>query len=173
MGNPCVDLFFIVLQEVIFVNDLHQSSASATHVVTSFASAVSNCNTHKCCIARRQEKSIRPSAMSIAKNLMWLTSLTAGRNALITVRVLMWSPHAKLPRSAPAVLNGRCLSRRHFARSTCTWTVSNIPRLTKTLRQSYNDGMVNLEVVCHPSLATPISATKVVTEIFLKVVLNT
>jgi hypothetical protein len=35
------------------------------------------------------------------------------------------------------------LSRRRFARSTCTWTVSNIPRLTKTLHQSYNDGMVN------------------------------
>jgi hypothetical protein len=33
------------------------------------------------------------------------------------------------------------------------WTVSNIPRLTKTLQQSYNDGMVNPEVVCHPSLA--------------------
>ena len=45
------------------------------------------------------------------------------------------------------------LSRRRFARSTCTWTVSNIPRLTKTLHQSYNDGMVNPEVVCHPSMA--------------------
>jgi hypothetical protein len=33
------------------------------------------------------------------------------------------------------------------------WTVSNIPRLTKTLHQSYNDGMVNPEVVCHPSMA--------------------
>jgi hypothetical protein len=31
--------------------------------------------------------------------------------------------------------------------------VSNIPRLTKTLRQSYNDEMVNPEVVCHPSMA--------------------
>jgi hypothetical protein len=27
---------------------------------------------------------------------------------LITVRVLMWPPNAKLPRNAPAVLNGRC-----------------------------------------------------------------
>ena len=32
------------------------------------------------------------------------------------------------------------LSQRRFARSTCTWTVSNIPRLTKKLHQSYNDG---------------------------------
>jgi hypothetical protein len=32
-------------------------------------------------------------------------------------------------------------------------TVSNIPHLTKTLHQSYNDGMVNPEVVCHPSMA--------------------
>ena len=46
-----------------------------------------------------------------------------------------------------------CFSRRRFARSTCTWTVSSIPRLTKTLHQSYNDGMVNPEVVCHPSMA--------------------
>ena len=77
---------------------------------------------------------------------------------LITVRVLMWPPNAKLP----AVLNGRCRARLDmsrsslgvvFARSTCTWTVSNIPRLTKTLHQSYNDGMVNPEVVCHPSMA--------------------
>jgi hypothetical protein len=45
------------------------------------------------------------------------------------------------------------LSRLRFARFTCTWTVSNIPRLTKTLHQSYNDGMVNPEVVCHPSMA--------------------
>jgi hypothetical protein len=37
--------------------------------------------------------------------------------------------------------------------SACTWTVSSIPRLTKTLHQSYNDGMVNTEVVCHPSMA--------------------
>jgi hypothetical protein len=30
------------------------------------------------------------------------------------------------------------LSRRRFVRSTRTWTVSNIPRLTKTLHQSYD-----------------------------------
>jgi hypothetical protein len=47
------------------------------------ASAVSNCNTHTCSIARRQERSIISFAMSIAKHLMWFTSLTvtsAGRN---------------------------------------------------------------------------------------------
>jgi hypothetical protein len=44
----------------------------------------------------------------------------------------------------PMVVQGEpVLSRRRFARSACTWTVSNIPRLTKTLHQSYNDGMVN------------------------------
>jgi hypothetical protein len=42
------------------------------------------------------------------------------------------------------------LSRHRFARSTCTWTVSNIPRLTKTLHQSYNDGMVNPEASFFP-----------------------
>jgi hypothetical protein len=60
------------------------TSASVNHVVTSVASAVSNCNTHKCSIARRQERSIRSFAMSIAKHLMWFTSLpvtSAGRYA--------------------------------------------------------------------------------------------
>jgi cytochrome oxidase assembly protein ShyY1 len=44
--------------------------------VTSVTSADSNCNTHKFSIARRQERSIRSFAMSIAKHLMWFTSLT-------------------------------------------------------------------------------------------------
>jgi hypothetical protein len=39
-------------------------SASVNHVVTSVASAVSNCNTHKCSIARRHERSIQSFAMS-------------------------------------------------------------------------------------------------------------
>jgi hypothetical protein len=63
--------------------DLHRRSASVSHAVTSVASAVSNCNTHKFFIARRQESSIRSFAMSIAKNLMRFTTLTAtsaGRN---------------------------------------------------------------------------------------------
>jgi hypothetical protein len=36
---------------------------------------------------------------------------------LITVHVLMWSPSAKLPQSAPAVLNGRCRARLDMSRS--------------------------------------------------------
>ena len=63
--------------------DLHRGSTSVDHVVTSDSSAVSNCNTHKCSIARRQERSTRSIAMSITKRLMWFTSLTvtsAGRN---------------------------------------------------------------------------------------------
>jgi hypothetical protein len=39
-------------------------SASVNHVVTSVTSAVSNCNTHKCAIARRHERSIQFFAMS-------------------------------------------------------------------------------------------------------------
>ena len=57
--------------------DLHRRSASVNHVVTSVANAVFNCNTHKCSIARRQERSIRYFAMSVAKHLMWFTSLIA------------------------------------------------------------------------------------------------
>ena len=63
--------------------DLHRRSASVNHVVKSVASAVYNCNTHKCSIARQQERSIRYFAMSIAKHVMWFTSLpvtSAGRN---------------------------------------------------------------------------------------------
>jgi hypothetical protein len=39
------------------------------------------------------------------------------------------------------------LSRCRFARSTCTWTVSNIPRLTKTLHQSQIDLLFSLPVL--------------------------
>ena len=57
-------------------NQSGTSYASVNQVVTSVASAVSNWNTHKCSIARREERSIRSFAMSIAKHLMWFTSLT-------------------------------------------------------------------------------------------------
>ena len=56
---------------------------NVNHVVTSVESDISNCNTHTCSIARRQERSTIYFAMSIAKHLMWFTSLTvtsAGRN---------------------------------------------------------------------------------------------
>ena len=33
------------------------------------------------------------------------------------MRVIMWPPNAKLPRSAPAVLNGRCRARLDMNRS--------------------------------------------------------
>jgi hypothetical protein len=45
--------------------DLHQRLASVNHVVTSAASAVFNCNTHKCSIARRQERSIRSASLML------------------------------------------------------------------------------------------------------------
>ena len=51
-------------------NQSGTSYASVNQVVTSVASAVSNWNTHKCSIARREERSIRSFAMSIAKHLM-------------------------------------------------------------------------------------------------------
>jgi hypothetical protein len=48
------------------------------------------------------------------------------------VRVLMWPPNAKLPRSAPAVLNGRCRARLDMSRS------SIIVRLMQRFRQTGN-----------------------------------
>jgi hypothetical protein len=46
---------------------------------------------------------------------------------LITVRVLMWPPSAKLPRSAPAVLNGRCRARLHMSRSSLGVVLRGLP----------------------------------------------
>jgi hypothetical protein len=74
----------VVFRRPNSINDtLVRAAANVNHVVTSVTSADSNCNTHKFSIARRQERSIRSFAMSIAKHLMWFTSLTvtsAGRN---------------------------------------------------------------------------------------------
>ena len=80
---------------------------------------------------------------------------------LITVRVLMWPQTLNYHEvhhlywtavAAPIWIWAGPLSAS-FCEVYCTWTVSNIPRLTKTLHQSYNDRMVNPEVVCHPSMA--------------------
>ena len=76
------------------------------------------------------------------------------------MRVLMWPPNAttkctsctERPLPRPSGYEP-VLSRCRFATSACTWTVSSIPRLTKTLHQSYNDGMVNTEVICRSSMA--------------------
>ena len=68
-------ILYIYMSELRYL-DLHWQSASVNHVVTSVASALSNCNMHKCSIARRQERNIRSFTMSIAKHLMWFTSLT-------------------------------------------------------------------------------------------------
>jgi hypothetical protein len=46
---------------------------------------------------------------------------------LITVRVLMWPPNAKLPRSAPAVLNGRCRGRLDMSRSSLSVVMWGLP----------------------------------------------
>jgi hypothetical protein len=72
----------------------------------------------------------------------------------------MWPPNAKLPQSAPAVLNGRCRARLDMSLSYLGIFLRGLPAcgrsvtfcLTKTLHQTYNDGMVNPEVVCHPSM---------------------
>ena len=52
-----------------------------------------------------------------------------GRRArsLITVRVLMWLPNAKLPRSAPAVLNGRYRASLDMSRSSIGVVLRGLP----------------------------------------------
>jgi hypothetical protein len=52
-----------------------------------------------------------------------------GRRArsLITVRVLMWLPNAKLPRSAPAVLNGRYRAPLDMSRSSIGVVLRGLP----------------------------------------------
>jgi hypothetical protein len=49
------------------------------------------------------------------------------RRRLITVHVLMWPPKAKLPRSAPAVLNGRCRARLDMSRSSLGVALRGLP----------------------------------------------
>ena len=46
---------------------------------------------------------------------------------LITVRVLMWPPNTKLPRSAPAVLNGRYSARLDMSRSSLGVVLRGLP----------------------------------------------
>ena len=46
---------------------------------------------------------------------------------LITVRVLMWPTNAKLPRSAPAVLNGRCCASLDMRRSSLVVVLWGLP----------------------------------------------
>jgi hypothetical protein len=45
----------------------------------------------------------------------------------IAVRVLMWPPNSKLPRSAPAVLNGHCLARLDMSRSSLSVVLWGLP----------------------------------------------
>jgi hypothetical protein len=46
---------------------------------------------------------------------------------LITMRVLMWPPNAKLPRSTPAVLNGRCRARLDMSWSYLSVVLRGLP----------------------------------------------
>jgi hypothetical protein len=46
---------------------------------------------------------------------------------LITVRVIMWHPNAKLPRRAPAALNGRCRARLDINRSSLGVVLQGLP----------------------------------------------
>jgi hypothetical protein len=53
--------------------------------------------------------------------------LTRETGYLITVRVLMWLPNAKLPRSAPAVLNGRCRVRLDMSQFSLGVVLRSLP----------------------------------------------
>ena len=46
---------------------------------------------------------------------------------LITVCVLMWPPNAKLPRSAPVVLNDRCRTRLDMSRASLGVVLRGLP----------------------------------------------
>jgi hypothetical protein len=59
---------------------------------------------------RRSCKGLAPTKHFISRIIWWW-------RRLITVRVLMWPSNTKLPRSAPAVLNGRCRVRLDMSRS--------------------------------------------------------
>jgi hypothetical protein len=61
-------------------------------------------------------------------DVLWVVALAfRWWRRLITVRVLMWPPNAKLPRSAPAVLNGRCRARLNMSRSSHGVVLRGLP----------------------------------------------
>jgi hypothetical protein len=78
---------------------------------------------------------------------------------LITVRVLMWHPSAKLPRSAPAVLNGRCRARLDRSRSFLGVVLRGLPTRGRSVtfpvwrKRCISRTMINDGMVCHPSMA--------------------
>jgi hypothetical protein len=43
------------------------------------------------------------------------------------MRVLLWTPNAKLPQSAPAVLKGRCRARLDMSRSSLGVVLRGLP----------------------------------------------
>ena len=62
-------------------------------------------------------------------DVLWVVALAFpdGGGVLITVCVLMWPPNAKLPRSAPAVLNDRCRARLDMSRSSLGVVLRSLP----------------------------------------------
>jgi hypothetical protein len=61
-------------------------------------------------------------------DVLWVVALAFWWwRCLITVCVLMWPPSAKLPRSAPAVLNGRCRARLDMSRSSLCVVLRGLP----------------------------------------------
>ena len=61
-------------------------------------------------------------------DVLWVVALAfPDGGGFITVHVLMWPPNAKLPRSAPAVLNGRCHARLDMSRSSLGVVLRGLP----------------------------------------------
>ena len=65
--------------------------------------------------------------MSTGRYMGRLARIPLWWRRLITVRVLMWPPNAKLPRSASAVLNGRCRARLDMSRSSLGVVLRGLP----------------------------------------------
>jgi hypothetical protein len=61
-------------------------------------------------------------------DVLWVVALAFWWwRCLITVCVLMWPPSTKLPRSAPAVLNGHCRARLDMSRSSLGVVLRGLP----------------------------------------------
>jgi hypothetical protein len=67
---------------------------------------------------------------------------------LITVCVQMWPPNAKLPRSAPAVLNCRCRARLDMSRSSLDVVLRGLPARERSVTIDGSTGLMKV-VFCY------------------------
>ena len=79
-------------------------------------------------------------------DVLWVVTLAFpdGGDVLITVRVLMWPPNAKLPQSAPAVLNNRCRTRLDMSRSSLGVVLRGLPARGRSVTFPFDENAASV-----------------------------